>query len=276
MDYSKLEEIGVWLDDALSAIDQKYIAECKNSHINSVCIMINKSNTNASDSPWELRYKKQAFVDAIKKFKDNGIDVTLTCWPRPSKEQLDTMFADIEDLMNLSDAKNFEVDTEGNWDKKFLKGFRTMREAAEYLGNGMNRIAHSRGGKTSLTTFTYHQENSDKAQVGKYMDALYPQAYSVHSRSDKAVGWNEQLGPGGMQELTINRAKKVPEFKGEVACGLAAYDQKWPNHTEAEAMKTALDKAMNLGVKKVRYWSSKWLFGAVETKYGQSFLKSLK
>lgn len=276
MSYQELKEIGVWFDDSVSGVNQGYIDVCKACHINSVAIMVNKSNTGMEDIPWILRYKKEVFVDAIKKFKDNSIDVTLTCWPRPSKEQMDSMFKDIEEIMSLSGASNFEVDTEGNWDKRFLVGFKTMQEAAKYLGDGMNRVAHSRGGKTSLTTFTYHQENSSRAQIGKYMDSLYPQAYSVCKRDNNPVEWTGILGPGKMQELTLGRAKKVPEFIGELACGLAAYEQNWPNHTEAEAMKVALEKAIALGVTRIRFWSSKWIVGAVKTHYGAAFLKTLK
>jgi hypothetical protein len=186
------------------------------------------------------------------------------------------MCKDIDELMTLTKAKVFQIDAESNWDSKFLKGFHNMSEAAQYLVSKMKETVAKHNGKTSLTTFPYHSENSKNATISPYMDTLFPQAYSVANRTNGNVKWNDAFGPKNMQKITLERAAATKINKSNICCGLAAYDQKWPGHTEEEAMKVALDTAIEMGVEHVCYWSSKWIVGGSKTNYGNSFLKKLK
>jgi len=277
-DYSKLNEIGVWLDDAFSKVNSDYIALLKKANINSVSIMANKSNTKPEDKLWELRYKKEDFQKLSKTLNDAGIKVGLTCWPQPSKTQIDLMMKDMAVLLDITGASNFMVDTESNWHPNFLKKeeLKTMQDASKYLVDNMKDAGVKHKVKIELTTFPYHKENSKDALVAPHMDALFPQAYSVANRDNGVIPWDDRLGPGKMQELSLKRTKQIKDFKGEFAIGLAAYDQVFDGHTGQEAMKKSLDKSIELGVTKVFYWSSKWVVGSVKTKYGIDFLSKLK
>ncbi len=267
-----LTEISVWMDESFSIINKDYVKNLKDHNINSVAIMVNKSNTRKSDKGWELRAKKEEFKRVADLFNDNEIDIILTCWPRPDKQQIIDMCHDMDELMTLTKAKIFEIDTESNYMKSFLKDFKTMEEAGSFLVSEMNKVCQKHGAKTSLSTYTYHTENSSKALVAPHMDELFPQAYSVKNRDTGIVSWNGSLGPQKMQKLTLNRAKATG-FKGELCCGLAAYDQGFDGHTEIEAMQKALDTCVNeFNVKRIRFWSSKWM----KNNYFKLFLKSLK
>lgn len=278
-DYSKLNEIGVWLDDAFSKVNSDYIALLKKANINSVSIMANKSNTKPEDKLWELRYKKEDFQKLSKTLNDAGIKVGLTCWPQPSKTQIDLMMKDMIILLDMTGASSFMVDTESNWHQKFLKPeeFSTMQLAADYLVEKMKDAGVKHKVKLELTTFPYHVENSKDALVAPHMDVLFPQAYSVANRDNGEITWDDKFGPGNMQKLSIERAKKVKNFKGEYAIGLAAYDQIFKGgHTGQESIKKALDKSIDLGATKVFFWSSKWIVGSSKTNYGIDFLSKLK
>lgn len=45
----------------------------------------------------------------------------------------------------------------------------------------------------------------------------------------------------------------------EIGCGLAAYDQSWPNRPPELALQKAFDAAIAEGCTEIRYWSSEWL-----------------
>jgi hypothetical protein len=121
---------------------------------------------------------------------------------------IDTMCEDMAWILPLIGSTTFEVDTEGNWNKKFLNGFRTMEEASEYLAMKMRELVGP-DGNLELTTFTYHTENSSSAKLAPLMDLLLPQAYSVRHRSNGTVEWTDSLGPGRHQVLAVNRARQA-------------------------------------------------------------------
>lgn len=253
-------EIGVWFDEAFTKLDQKYVDELKKMNINTVAIMVNRSNTTVLDKPWVLRAKVADFERVSKILNRNKINICLTCWPQPNKAQIDALLKDMDDLIWITEAKAFEIDTESNWNKKFLgKEFKDLTEASEYLVAGMKIIKEKHNVNLQLTTFPYHQENGKLATVASYMDSLFPQAYSVANRDNGPVAWDSTFGPGKMQDTTILRTKQIPNFKGEICCGLAMYDQKWDGHTEKEALQKAIDKVKELKLTKIRYWSSKWI-----------------
>jgi len=201
--------VGAWIDDPVHDAKKAAFADhLKRMHITRAALMINKSNTRQSDVPWSLRWKREDLEEVASLYRARGISCLATCWPRPSRSQIDTMLADMTWVLPLIGARAFEVDTEGNWTTKFLDGFSNMKQAAEYLYAGMRAVAGPEA-ELELTTYTYHTENSKTAVLAPLMDRLLPQAYSVRHRSRGTVDWTGSLGPGKHQTLAVNRARQA-------------------------------------------------------------------
>lgn len=201
--------LGAWVDDAVrNAKSQKFVDHLVRMGIKRAALMINRSNTRPNDTPWHLRFKRQALEAIAKLYHDHGIECVGTCWPRPSRAQIDAMCRDMAWILQVLGTRVFEVDTEGNWTKKFLQGFKTMEEAAQYLARRMRELVGDEG-ELELTTYTYHTENSKNASLAPLMDRLLPQAYSVRHRGNSTVGWNDFLGPGRHQQLAVERARQA-------------------------------------------------------------------
>jgi hypothetical protein len=203
--------IGAWIDDPIrDAGTEVFARRLASMHITRAAIMINKSNTLPSQVPWALRWDREELERVSRLYQAQGIECVGTCWPRPSKSMIDAMCDDMAWILPVLESNVFEVDTEGNWKPKFLEGFRSMQEASEYLAGRMRELVGP-DGKTELTTYTYHTENSKNAKLAPLMDRLLPQAYSVRHRSNGAVEWSSSLGPGKHQTLAINRARQAAE-----------------------------------------------------------------
>lgn len=201
--------VGAWIDDPVHDVKKPEFADhLVRMHITRAALMINRSNTQSSQVPWALRWERDDLKAVAELFHSRGIECVATCWPRPSRSQIDTMCADMEWILPLVGSRVFEVDTEGNWKSSFLDGFRSMTDASDYLASRMRELVGD-DGELELTTYTYHAENSSKAVLAPLMDRLLPQAYSVRHRSNGTVGWNDSLGPGRHQTLAVNRAKQA-------------------------------------------------------------------
>ena len=201
--------VGAWIDDPVSAAKKPAFAErLAERHITRAALMINKSNTRTSDVPWALRWGRDDLQAVADLYREHGIECAATCWPRPSKSQIDAMCEDMEWILPLIGSHIFEVDTEGNWKSSFLDGFRSMTDASDYLASRMRELVGD-DGELELTTYTYHTENSSKAVLAPLMDRLLPQAYSVRHRSNETVEWDDSLGPGRHQTLAVNRARQA-------------------------------------------------------------------
>lgn len=198
--------VGAWIDDHVSnASKQKFVEYLQQMHITRAAIMINRSNTRPGQVPWALRWDREQLERISNLYRAAGIDLVATCWPQPSRAQIDAMCADMEWILDVLETKTFEVDTEGNWKPRFASGFGSMTGAADYLAERMRDLVGP-DGELELTTYTYHRENSKTAQLAPLMDRLLPQAYSVRHRGNETVGWNDNLGPGKHQVLAVNRA----------------------------------------------------------------------
>jgi len=201
--------VGVWIDDPVKAARTEAFADrLVSMGVGSAALMINKSNTRKSDVPWSLRWDREALKKVARLYRGRGIDVVCTTWPRPSRSQIDAMCEDMAWVLGVTESVAFEVDTEGNWTRKFLEGFASMKEASEYLAVRMRQTATD-DRSLELTTYTYHPENSSKATLAPLMDRLLPQAYSVRHRGNETVSWGDALGPGNHQKLAIGRARQA-------------------------------------------------------------------
>jgi hypothetical protein len=205
--------IGAWIDDPIKAAKSiEFASRLLSMHVTRAALMINRSNTRLSDVPWLLRWDRDELSEIATTYAAAGIECVATCWPQPSKSQIDAMCEDMAWILPLIGSTTFEVDTEGNWTTKFLRGFSSMQEASEYLAARMRELVGPEG-TLELTTYTYHTENSKNAKLAPMMDRLLPQAYSVRHRTESGqpivIEWNDSLGPGRHQKLAVNRAKQA-------------------------------------------------------------------
>lgn len=277
--------IGVWGDDNPRQMrTAKYADRLAELGIREVALMMNRANISTAADPWDLRwedegaegYQDDIIAEIAEVYADRGIRLILTSWPRPDRAQIDEMVAAMVPLLRVTKAIAWEVDTEGNWVTKFLRGFATMKEAATYLVERM-RWALTQAGRLDAvvesTTFGHHAELARHPTVTPLVDRACVQGYSTSPRQSGPVGWNDLLGPGRHQEWILSRARKAGAR--EVVMGLAAYKQKFEGHTPAEAMRVAYQKTLELGIRHMRYWSSKWVLGSKshETPYAAQHLE---
>lgn len=255
--------IGAWVDDSFGRIDSDYAARYRETGLTEAALMCNRMNATVGSPAWELREKPATIARAAYRLRDAGVAIILTCWPRPDRHQLAKLESDMRALVEAIDPEAIEVDCEANWHRRHLRDFKTMADAAGELVAVLRRLAGSKR-RVELTTYTYHAENGPGALVAPHVDLLLPQAYSVTDRAGEAVPWGSELGPGRMQDLTLGRAAQTgAPASALTACGLAAYEQRWPGVRPEVAMQTALDAARSAGCSRVRYWSSKWIVGAL-------------
>ncbi len=282
--------IGVWGDDSAGRMSKaSYADRLVELGISEVALMMNRANISKSADPWDLRWKdtgEEGWDDddligqIAALYASRNIKLILTCWPRPDKAQIDEMCAAMVPLLRLTNAAAFEVDVEGNWLVKHLKHFKSMKEAAEYLARSMKQALKDAGledAKTESTTFGHHAELGRHPTVTPLLDRACVQGYSTSPRQKGPVAWNSYLGPGRHQEWIYNRARKAGAK--EVVMGLAAYKQSgFKGKNADEAMRAAYDKTVELGIRHIRYWSSKWILGSQShnAPYGARFLKSLQ
>jgi hypothetical protein len=205
--------VGAWVDDPVKVAKTPDFAHAlARMHVTRASLMINKSNTRKGDVPWDLRWNRKDLEEIAKVYREHGIKLVCTTWPRPSKSMIDAMCADMGWILEATGSNVFEVDTEGNWTSQFLQGFKSMEEASQYLASKMRELVGA-DGEIELTTYTYHTENSSKAKLAPLMDRLLPQAYSVRHRGNQVIEWNDQLGPGKHQALAISRARQASVAK---------------------------------------------------------------
>lgn len=254
-------KVGAWIDCPLTSVDAEYVRRLRACGVTTAAIMTNKSTAIRSAEPWRLLAPETTIVRAANAFRTGGMDVVLTCWPRPSKSQIALLAASMTWLMRDAKAIALEVDLEANWHPRYLDGFKTMKAAAAHLVDVLRAVAN--GARVEVTTFPGHAEARPGALVSPHVDTLIPQAYSVRNRSHGKIEWNDELGPGRIQRMS--HANAVATGCPHVAMGLAAYDQAWPGRAIGEAMGVAIETTRALGCREIRYWSSKHIVG----KFGQ-------
>lgn len=280
--------VGVWGDDAPRLMaSEAYADELVDLGISEVALMMNRANISTAADPWDLRWKDTGAEgwdddDSIgmiaTAYAARNIRLILTAWPQPSKAQIDEMCDAMIPLLRLCRAVAFEVDTEGNWLRKHLQGFGSMDEAAAYLVLKMQWAMEQAGiedGETESTTFGHHAELGKHPTVTPLVDRACVQGYSTSPRSSGPVAWDSYLGPGRHQAWIIDRAKKAGAK--EIVMGLAAYKQSgFKGHTADEALTVAYDRTVSLGIRRVRYWSSKHILGSQRKEYSNSFLRRIR
>ena len=268
--------VGLWIDDPpMHVAKRSYFDKLRAHGVTVIAVMLDTSRKG-----WDPKYTPARLDKLAKLCAEYGIELVLTTWPDPVKREIAKAARDMRVFIDATGATGWEIDTEFNWKGSRVQGFRRQggRSAIDLAGDAlvdsMLAVKAATGCRLELTTFTSHTENGRAADVAPYMDRLIPQAYSVRHRNRrnpktrKREKWNvpytHVYGPGKMQDHTLGRTLVVPGVEAgkiEMAAGLAAYDQRFPGKTIADAMSDAYDAAAGHGVREVRYWSSKWVVG---------------
>ncbi|NJL54366.1 hypothetical protein HC928_03645 [bacterium] len=261
--------IGIWIDDPVSRVlTARYWDTLVDHGISTAAVMLE-----GYEGGFDAKYN-EATLERLKTFAlARDVEVVLTTWPEPNKKYMQDFESRIESYLKASGAAGLEYDAEGNWLPRRVKGYPNIDVAGDDLVKVVENIARKYDVRSELTTYPYHTENNRRADVAPHMDRLLPQAYSVRNRESGPIAWDSQFGPGGMQKLTLDRAKQIKGPK--LSCGLAAYDQVWPGKTGRDAMEVAYEAACNYELEEIRYWSSKWVLGIRKNSYSSDFLKSL-
>jgi hypothetical protein len=268
--------LGVWIDDSVKSVrSPKFWDDFKEHGFETAGVMLESVK-----GGFDPKYDTRTLEDIRSHALSRDIEVVITVWPEPSKAYLEELELKIGPMLEASGAAGIEFDCEGNWLKGGLRGYPSLEAASQAFVESFRRISLRYDVRTELTTYPYHAENGKSALVAPHCGRILPQAYSVRKRSSGDVDWDSRFGPGGMQRLTMDRALRVPgvgQNSGPlVGCALAAYDQTWPDRDPSEAMQVAYDAAMTYNPIEIRYWSSKWIFGARANGYASKFIKGLK
>lgn len=271
---------GLWIDDAPALVRTRaYWQRVRDLGFTEAAIML-ESVADTFDPKYDVLW-----LAAIAEFAAScGIKLIITVWPEPRASYLAVLESRIDAYLSAADAIALESDGESNWTKRRVVGYPNLDKAGDALVAFYDRVREKQRKRNpnfriEFTTFPEHTENSERADVAPGVDLLFPQAYPVRNRSNGPVPWDALYGPARMVDHTLARARLVRGVKeGRVAlgCALAAYDQKWPDHTIAEAMTLAREDALKHGVKNMRWWSSKWIVGKMANPEVAAWFRSLR
>lgn len=270
--------LGLWLDDATRLVlSDAYLRRLEELRFDELAVMVDRSDR-AWRSIWTPR-ELERLADAVEPL---GYRLVLTTWPWPDTGEMRDMLRDMPELLEAARAVAWEVDCEGNWLPKRVRGFRSLRHAAADFAPKWLEVCRELGIRSEFTTYPGHPENSSRAVLADDADLVLPQGYSVRYRKKANKTWpvpfDHYLGPGKAQRWTHGRAVKIP---GEetIGMGLAAYEQEWPGVAPEDAMREAFEAAVALpGVHVLRWWSSKWVIGKMRRRnaYAARFLNTLR
>ena len=271
--------LGLWLDDAIELVlSDAYLRRLEELRFDELAVMVDRS-----DRRWKSIWTPDDLRELADAVGPLGYKLVLTTWPWPDTGTMPEMLRDMPELLEAARATAWEVDCEGNWRPKRLRGFRSLRDAADFFAPRWLEICREFGIRSEFTTYPGHNENSSRAVIADDADLLLPQGYSVRNRKkgnkNVQIPYSSYLGPGRAQRWTHGRAVKVP---GEetIGMGLAAYDQDgWPEIDAEGAMRAAFNASVALpGVRVLRWWSSKWVFGKFRRRnaYAARFLNTLR
>lgn len=270
---------GLWIDDPPRVVlTEAYWARLRELGFTVAALML-ESVTPGFDP----RYSVADLQRLGELARAHDVELVLTVWPEPRAEYLLQLRQRLPALVRAAGAAALEFDAESNWIGGKVVGFRKLSDAADALVVVVVELRKELDVRSELTTFTMHGENGRHATLADDVDRVLGQGYSVRHRKDAEgrpfdVPWDHAYGPGRMQRLTFDRSLQIPRKNGKpaISCGLAAYDQEWPEHTGEEAMRVAYREALRYQPKEVRWWSSKWVIGALSRPYAVRFFRELR
>lgn len=264
---------GVWIDDPAASLRKPAYWNLIAEHgFRTAALMLETSETG-----FDPKYSLDDLRAARSMAFDRDIEIALTVWCEPNPKWIAEFKKNIGGYLKASGASALENDAEHNWHRERVKGFANLDKAGDALVEAWDAVSADNDVRIEATTFTFHTENSERADIAPHAHRLLPQGYSVRNRSEGVIEIDGAYGPGRMQKLTFDRAKAICAKPGgpRLSCGLAAYDQVWPNVLPEDAMQIAYDAAMAYDPIEIRYWSSKWIFGNRKNGYASRFFKRL-
>ena len=252
---------GLWIDDAVSRILRpEYWDEFRDMGYDTAALMLDTMQRG-----WDPRIREVELQYVVEMILARDRQAAYTVWPEPSKDQIDDMVRDLDYWCKFG-VVEVEVDVEHLWKQKYLRGFRTMSAAADYLVKRLDDLKYAHDVRIALTTHTGHAEAQPGALLTPLVDRVYAQLYSC--RKDwrgTAIDFDDRrMGPGHRQRRGIAQFQQIPGVStGEVGLciGQALFSQKWPGHDYADALDTALAAALECDPPEIRDWSSKVLLG---------------
>lgn len=192
------------------------------------------------------------------RLRDIGVGLVLTSWLHPRPEYINGLLDELPPIAMEFNA-TIEFDTEGNVQEDDVVGYKNLSAAIKDLLQGL-KLFREMGGKVSITPHTGYIPKAFltgfPADLVPGVDEVALQCYS-HWNPKKQSGpnyaWGGPYSPGHLQALGRRKLDDLG-FKGHRVLGLATYMQKYPDHTEREALQLAWDAAVPY-VPEVRYWS---------------------
>jgi hypothetical protein len=267
---------GLWIDSPPAEVrKQDFWTRMRDTGFTTGAVMI-ESVTAGFDPKYTLLELEQLGKCARKV----DMELVLTIWVEPNPAYVKDLLVKMPAIQIASGCAAIEGDVESNFTRKRLRGYPSLDAASEAAVDAIR--AHRQDVRIEGTTFTEHAENSKNSEFIARCDRSMNQGYSVRNRRDSQgndfkVPWEGTMGPGLMQRRTFERARQIPQTNGKpkLGCGLAAYDQSWPGHTIDEAMRLALNTALEYDPVECRWWSSKWLWGPNARPETLAFFRSL-
>lgn len=294
MSYNLSEtSLGLWVDLPKSMVLQGEFFEWFHEELlfDQMSVMIDDSDK-AVDFSWNAKDVEKLVELADKR----AIEIGLTTWPYPDLNQLLKMEQKMDELLSVGYISEWETDQEFNWGEDDVVDFPDLDKAGDALVDIKQRLCTKHECRDTVTTFTYHVENSAKADVAPHADRLMVQAYAVDEREGKPVNFGHRYGPGRMQKLTLDRALQVPgvkEGKVELGVGHAAWAQegftvpvkdtvtgelKMMASVPKQAMRVSFEAALKYHPTTHSWWSAKYVYPPSwkHLPYAEAFLKSLR
>lgn len=279
--------LGLWVDlpkrTVLSPYFFHWVAEVLRFDL--VSIMIDNA-----DPEVEFLWTAKDIERAWKLADRYALEIGLTTWPYPNKQLLKKMMEKMDELLKAGGVNEWETDQEFNWRASNVRGFADLDLAGDCFVAEKHAICQKHEVRNTLTTFTYHTENSIRAGTAPHMDRLVVQAYAVDERDGRDISWDNRLGPGNMQKLTIDRTLEVPgvkDGKPELGVGHAAWNQDhfrqrdgsgWRIVPPQEAMQVSFEAALAYSPVAHNWWSAKFTYPESPrfNSYAEAFLKTLR
>jgi len=255
-------------------------------HFDLMSIMIDDA-----DPAVEFSWTAKDVEKALEMADPFAVEIGLTTWPYPDATLLRLMEQKMDVLLGVGPVAEWETDEEFNWNEDEVQGFANLDKAGDALVEMKQRQCEKHGCRNTATTFTYHKENSPKADTTPHMDRLVVQAYATDERDEKPITWDHRFGPGRMQTLTLNRTLKVPGIASkavELGVGHAAWaqdgfmrrgdDGEWVLMPANAAMKASFEASLPYKPVAHNWWAAKFCYPKSRRylPYAETFLKSLR
>ncbi|NVB42992.1 hypothetical protein G6O69_34540 [Pseudenhygromyxa sp. WMMC2535] len=214
---------------------------------------------------WVPRWTADQLARLAALCEPREIAVVLVVAVAPVRAAIEAALAELPALVEAGGAAGIELAIGEGWSEAELVGFASLDEAAAVLAAGMREICAASEMILELSVDVDHQENGEMASLAPQVDRVLPRAFSVRTRAGSEVGWEHANAPEHEQTRAAAVSERIPGvIDGVVALGmgLAADDQRWPDHEPEEALDLALDAAALLGIAEVRYRASSSLLAA--------------